>query len=332
MALEDRIQQLRNDALAKGQAPVRDAYQGVTKARIVEVLTVIDRHNVDLVDAVFALLDDEHVSWFTKAGRAGIKFCEGASTAHIACHVGILQRGLRKLDREGRDYWLKPFWGLGAMEKVYFDSKAGAFIPGHPIAKSPNSAYRLADSFKQILTAPSGQWRSMLDEWIQDDRIRQRLALQGELAEASRQQVDTKHSDLIRASHQYYVPHFLPGYEVLYIDDGDGDRISEPEGGRVRGRSSNSLTISPTRPIWSASTIRTSASIITKASIPLRMTRPPWPGTACVSKPGNGVLMITHRRLTNFQQVSRPHAPCCDSRNDSWRAAFPKATSAKSGA
>jgi BsuBI/PstI restriction endonuclease len=174
------------------------------------------------------LLDDTHASWFTKA-PSGTKFCHGASTAHIACHVGILQRGQRKLDREGRDYWLKPFWELGGMEKVYFHSDTRTFIPGHPVAKSPNSAYRLADDFKQILTAPAGQWRGLLEDWIREDRIRQRLALQAELAEVARKQVDTKHSDLIRASCEYYVPHFLPGYEIIYTDEADGDRVSEPE-------------------------------------------------------------------------------------------------------
>ncbi len=69
-----------------------ESYQGVTKARVVEVLKAIDRHTDDLTDAVFALLDDQHDSWFTKA-PPGTRFCDGASTAHIACHVGILQRG-----------------------------------------------------------------------------------------------------------------------------------------------------------------------------------------------------------------------------------------------
>jgi hypothetical protein len=147
MALEERIQKLRDDALAQGKEPVPAVYQGVTKDRIIAVLEAIDRHTDDLVDAVFALLDDAHASWFTKA-PSGTKFCDGASTAHIACHVGILQRGQRKLDREGRDYWLKPFWELGGMEKVYFHSDTRTFIPGHPVAKSPNSAYRLADDFK----------------------------------------------------------------------------------------------------------------------------------------------------------------------------------------
>ncbi|MEA3412834.1 MAG: BsuBI/PstI family type II restriction endonuclease [Pseudomonadota bacterium] len=228
MALEERIQKLRDDALAGGKKPVADVYQGVGKERIIEVLKAIDRHADDLVDAVFALLDNAHASWFTKA-PAGIRFCDGASTAHIACHVGILQRGQRKLDREGRDYWLKPFWELGGMEKVYFDSRTRAFIPGHPVAKSPNSAYRLAGDFKAILTAPEKKWRAMLREWINEDKVRQRLDLQARLAELSRAQVDTKHSDLIQASCEYYAPHFLTGYEVLYIDEADGDRVSEPD-------------------------------------------------------------------------------------------------------
>ena len=228
MALEERVNALRDEALAQGRNPVPNAYQGVTKTRIAEVLDAIDRHTDDLVAAIFALLDDQHASWFTKA-PADTKFCDGASTAHIACHVGILQRGQRKLDREGRDYWLKPFWEVGGMEKVYFHSDTRTFIEGHPIAKSPNSAYRLAEDFKAILKAPGKQWCTLLHAWIKEDKVRQRLELQAKLAEAARQRVDTKHSDLIRASCAYYVPHFLPGYEVIYIDEADGDRVGEPD-------------------------------------------------------------------------------------------------------
>ncbi len=228
MALEDRINKLREDALAQGNDPVADAYQGVTKERIGKVLREIDRYSVDQCDVVLALLDDQHASWFTTA-PAGTRFCDGASTAHVACHVGILQRGGRKLDREGRDYWLKPLWEIGAIEKVHFDSRNKQFIPGHPVAKSSNSSYRLADGLVSILKAPEKIWRAMLREWIKEDRVRQRLELQAKLAEASRAQVDTRHSDLIVACRDYYAPHFLPKYEVIYIDDSDGDRVSEPE-------------------------------------------------------------------------------------------------------
>lgn len=228
MALEDRIRSLREAARKKGTPPVPDAYQGVTKDRIAAVLREIDRYTADQCDVVFALLDDEHDSWFTTA-PAGTKFSAGASTAHIACHVGILQRGGRKLDREGRDYWLKPLWELGAVEKVYFDSKSKRFIQGHPVAKSSSSSYRLAEDFKNILKAPEKKLRGLLHTWIEADQIRQRLALQAQMVETSRTLVDTKHSDLIRACCQHYAPRFLPGYEIIYIDEFDGDRISEPD-------------------------------------------------------------------------------------------------------
>jgi hypothetical protein len=86
------------------------------------------------------LLDDINPSFFFEAAQKGLKFCDGASTAHIACHVGVLQRKSTKLDREGRDYWLKPLWEIGALEKLYFDPDTGDFMPGHPVPKSPNSA------------------------------------------------------------------------------------------------------------------------------------------------------------------------------------------------
>ena len=101
MALEETVTQLRKKALAQRRPPTPDAYQGVTKERIAEVLRAIDRYTVDRGDTVFALLDDEHDSWFSSAPK-GAKFNEGASTAHIACHVGILQRGEVQRVQRGR--------------------------------------------------------------------------------------------------------------------------------------------------------------------------------------------------------------------------------------
>lgn len=227
MKLEDRIQRIREDALKVGIAPVAGALQGVTRDRIARVLAMIDRESADTTDAVFALLDDQHASWFTNA-KAGTRFCDGASTAHIGCHVGILQRGRTKLDREGRDYWIKPLRDVGAIEAVTLQADTGGFVAGHTVAKSSNSAYRLAQDFVDILRAPEAQLGDSIKAWIADDAVRRRLEIQAESAKQARGAADTKHSDLIAAARDVYARRFLPGFAVLYVDDGDGDRIPEP--------------------------------------------------------------------------------------------------------
>ena len=138
MKLEDRIAAMRGAALREGRQPVPVLLQGVSRERTRAALTLIDRGSDVQVDAVFALLDDTQPSWCTPV-RARKKFSDGATTAHIACHVGILQRGKTKMDREGRDYWIKPLRDVGAVEPVTLVD--GEFIAAHVVAKSPYSAY-----------------------------------------------------------------------------------------------------------------------------------------------------------------------------------------------
>ena len=229
MKLDERVTLLRESLVKDYKPAVPDSLQGVTKERIRQVLGAIALgDNPDLVDGVFALLDNMTLSWFSNAPK-GATFTDGASTAHLACHVGILQRGQSKLDREGRDYWIKPLRQLGGIEPIFLNARTVEFIPGHPVAKSPNSAYRLPNDFKEILRANDADWQGLLKTWIDKDAIRQRRELQAKLAEQSRALVDTKHSDLINASIEHYVPNFLPAYEVVYVDDGDGDRITDED-------------------------------------------------------------------------------------------------------
>ena len=226
VGIEKNVSELRAQRLSAGGLPVPSELQGVTKDRVVAVLSRLGISDALSVDAVYALLDDETPSWFSNA-PSGASFGHGATTAHLACHIGILQRGGTKLDREGRDYWIKPLRGIGAIEPVLLYE--GAFIEGHAVAKSPNSAYRLADSFKAILKAPDSQWEAQLVEWADSDAVRQRHEFQGRAEAASRARIDSGHSALIRSTIDLYVPRFLPGYLVIYVDDGDGDRITDED-------------------------------------------------------------------------------------------------------
>jgi hypothetical protein len=224
---------LHDDVAKLAQARrLTDELQGVSKAKIREVLGKLDlAGNPDVIDAVFALLDDQTASWFSKPPK-GARFCDGATTAHLACHVGILQRGGTKLDREGRDYWIKPLRQLGGIEPITLND--GEFIAGHVKAKSPNSCYRLDRSLAEVLKAGADEWPKMLGEWASEDAARIRQQFQAQAAEAAHLSVDHGHSDLIRASIDTYAKRFLPGYQVVYVDDGDGDRITDSDRERFK--------------------------------------------------------------------------------------------------
>ncbi len=228
MPLDNDLRSLREKRLQYGSSAVPSSLQGVPKSRVREVLKHIDRGTPDMVDTVFALLDNETDSFFKKSPE-GTKFCDGATTAHIGSHVGILQRRGAKLDREGRDYWIKPLRELGAILPIYFDPKTRTFAQGHPVAKSPNSAYRLSEDFVQILKAPKVAWPQLLDDWVKKENIRKRAKLQAEVEENARQQVDSSHEDLIIACQVIYAAKFLPGYKVIFIDVADGQRITSQE-------------------------------------------------------------------------------------------------------
>ena len=230
--LDEKVGSIREERIAKNGRATSIMFQNVSKEKIGRVLAKIDlSENSDLVDAVFALLDNETPSWFAKPIKNGTIF-DGASTAHLACHIGILQRGNVKLDREGRDYWIKPLRDLGGIEAITLDD--GAFVAGHIKAKSPNSAYRLEEKFVAILQAPDGHWEKLLAEWTQEETARERLVFQANLAETARSQADTGHASLISDCVTHYAPRFLPNYQVLYVDDSDGDRISDDERAKMQ--------------------------------------------------------------------------------------------------
>jgi len=173
----------------------------------------------DRVGCVFALLDN------TTESFRGFKFSDGATTAQLGSHIAFLQRDNDiKLDREGRDYWIKPLREIGAVEEVTLLD--GEFVSGHVKAKSPNSSYRLNKEFLSILKAPESKWESELSYWNSNDATRRRMEMQARAAEESKRVVDVGHKNLISLSISIYAKRFLPKFSVLYVDDSDGKRIS----------------------------------------------------------------------------------------------------------
>jgi hypothetical protein len=229
--LEDSVKAELERHVLSGAEPVAAVLQGVSKERVRAVLARLDRLQPDIVDAVYALLDDTRASWFGGAPD-GVTFDRGATTSHVACHVGILQRRGTKLDREGRDQWIKPLRDIGAIDAVYLEP-SGDFTAGHRVPKSPNSAYRLNPSFKAILQAPDTEWEGMQAEWMADDVARERLRVQAAAVAAARARVGTGHADLIAMCAETYAPRFLGDFEVVYVDDADGDRITDDERQRM---------------------------------------------------------------------------------------------------
>jgi len=229
MSLESKIRKIREERGSYNADATPSSFQGITKDKIREVLSRIDRATEDMIDAVFALLDNETESLY-KNPPHGSKFSDGATTAHVGAHVGILQRGgSTKLDREGRDYWIKPLRDIGAIIPIYLEPKSRKFVIGHPVPKSPNLGYRLADDFVEILKSADGEWQKLFDKWINEESMRERLRLQADAEILTRNNIDASHRNLIIACQNIYVPNFLPGYSVLFIDVEDGQRITDEE-------------------------------------------------------------------------------------------------------
>lgn len=195
----------------------------ITKKDVEYILSLISKNTPDIVDVVYALLDTTFPSLFNPE----FSFRDGASTAHIGCYVGIFIRQGNKLDREGRDYWLKPLYEIGVIERVTFEAQSKIFVSGHIKAKSPNSAYKLNSNFIDLF---SHKDEKIVKEYFSQDSVSQRLLFQTKAAKQAKKKFGSgDHCKLIQISKDMYAPHFLKNYEIVYTDDSDGDRVSAEE-------------------------------------------------------------------------------------------------------
>ena len=208
---------------------LKSSYQNINKRDIEVVLKKIDKFTEDIREVVWCLLNNLFPSLLPNS--EGLHISDGASVAHIGGYVGILMRMKNRLDREGRDYWIKPLKDIGAIQEMTYISKEKYFIPGHVIAKSPHSVYKLNSNFIELLSRTHDtDFENLLNEWISESAINKRLTIQIEATRLSELNFgNDKHKELIEFSIKIYAKHFLPKYKVVYIDTEDGDRISKTE-------------------------------------------------------------------------------------------------------
>lgn len=231
LTVDQLFMKLRQDRIDAGKSPTPKSFQGVTKTKLVEVLAELSLTGPKVIDSAFAMLDDETPNMFSTAPK-GAKFADGARTSMLACHIGYLQRegaAVGKVDREGRDEWIKPLRDVGAVEAITLVK--GKFVDGHVSAKNPNSSYRLSPAFVAILKEPDGIWQKGLAKWVNLNTTAARMSAEADMKKATSSIAvkKTGHAALIEASITIYAPKFLSGYTLLYKDDSDGDRITDAE-------------------------------------------------------------------------------------------------------
>lgn len=215
--VDDYFERIVQEGFVPNEKP-----QGVSAEDITLVLNRVGKFSADIRDAILCLLDTEFPSLF--ANSNGIPISAGAGVAHIGGYVGIYLRHGKRLDREGRDYWIKPLRDIGAIEAITYQDRT--FVPGHLKAKSPNSAYRLNADFVELLkSVGTSDFEACYMRWV--DSTDERLHIIHELQ--SKESVSSPHKQLILDSIEIYARHFLPGYFPVFTDFEDGNRISDEE-------------------------------------------------------------------------------------------------------
>ncbi|MFP7277742.1 BsuBI/PstI family type II restriction endonuclease [Exiguobacterium indicum] len=210
--------------------------------RIKEVLERLNLNSITrpkefegCIFSILALLDDITPNPYLKMRRlySDASFSRGANVQSIGNKAneiaGELNIHLTK-DRETvRDYILKPMYDLGILRKGYlvsdneYENFQTDIVLDYHHYKSGNNFYVLTESFIKLLQCCEEDLNKMIKSWVRTSRAKE-LQIR---KEANKIKYGNLHSQLIDASISIFVPKYLPGLEVIYVDNADGDRIGE---------------------------------------------------------------------------------------------------------
>lgn len=192
-----------------------------TRTRAHFILDRLGLATPERVETILALLDQETPSPFEALAERGLRFGSGAGTRQILDYIAP-RLGKTRMDRELRDYIMLPLREVGILGKGWADSKRGEIVPDYWKSKSPNNVYRLTDEFADLITlSDHHEFEAALEAWESETEERTTRMLSAEAA-ALAERDDQR---LVNITVDLYCPHFLPEYEIVFIDDRDGARI-----------------------------------------------------------------------------------------------------------
>lgn len=173
------------------------------------------------VETVLALLDRTTPSPFQALAKVGVPFAAGAGTRQILDYIGP-KLGKTRMDRELRDYIMLPLREVGILGKAWVDPDSHEVVPNYWKSKSPNNVYRLIEEFVELVSLREDDFEVAVEQWESATEERTTRVLTAEAA-ALAERDDQR---LVNITVEVYCPNFLPEYEVVFIDDRDGERIA----------------------------------------------------------------------------------------------------------
>lgn len=200
----------------------------LARHRVNEILERLGLRTQDRVETILALLDDESPSAFPALAEHGLTFASGAGTQQLFKYIAP-RLGKAEIDREQRDYIMLPLREVGILITGYADTKAGRVIPHFWKPKSSCNVYVLNPEFRRLLERDEGEFGEALRGWEAAASERQQRIASAEAAAFAAGKDDR----LVSIALSLYCPRFLPGYEVVFVDDSDGKRIAPEWQGHV---------------------------------------------------------------------------------------------------
>jgi hypothetical protein len=194
---------------------------------------------------LMVLTDDSIPHHHSALAAAGLPLGACGTTAQIFQHViKHLKRTASKLDREGRDLYVAPLHRPGMLiERVQVPAKreraasGQMLVEGWPKAKNQYSGHRVTAEVREMLAASAEEFEDLLHQFLGADAMRQRQARAAKAAE--RVTSDSPHAELIRVARDAQIEELARQgreYVCIYIDDTDGDRVSEAEAAQLDRR------------------------------------------------------------------------------------------------